>query len=117
MAKTVIVKLTDDLDGTDAEETVRFSLDGLSYEIDLNAENAAKLRDALEPFIARAVRTGKPPGDGRRPEPRREPRPHKTLFSDLTADEKARFRAWAGLPTARRISDDRVRSWIAAGKA
>ena len=36
MAKTVIVKLTDDIDGGDAEETVYFSLDGKSYEIDVN---------------------------------------------------------------------------------
>ncbi|HUZ10806.1 MAG TPA: Lsr2 family protein [Acidimicrobiales bacterium] len=113
MAKTVIVKLTDDLDGTDAEETVRFSLDGLSYEIDLNTANAAKLRDALGPFIARSVRTGKPPRDGSRPAPPAS----RTLFSDLTAEEKARFRAWANLPTARRIADARVQAWIDAGRA
>ena len=47
MAKTVIVKLTDDLDGGDADETVQFALDGKSYEIDLSSANASKFRDVL----------------------------------------------------------------------
>ena len=51
MAKTVIVKLTDDIDGGDADETVQFALDGRSYEVDLSAANASKLRDALKPYI------------------------------------------------------------------
>ena len=54
MAKTVIVKLTDDIDGGDADETVFFGLDGKSYEIDVSTGNAAKLRGALEPFIDKA---------------------------------------------------------------
>ena len=36
MAKTVIVKLTDDIDGGDADETIQFALDGRSYEVDLS---------------------------------------------------------------------------------
>ena len=40
MAKTVIVKLTDDIDGGDADETVHFALDGRSYEIDVSTANA-----------------------------------------------------------------------------
>ena len=51
MAKTVIVKLTDDIDGGDADETIQFALDGRSYEVDLSTENASKLRDALKPYI------------------------------------------------------------------
>ena len=53
MAKTVVVKLTDDIDGGDADESIQFSLDGRSYEIDLNSANAAKLREA-SPEPARA---------------------------------------------------------------
>ena len=41
------IVLEDDIDGSDATETVAFGLDGTSYEIDLNDKNAAKLRDAL----------------------------------------------------------------------
>ena len=57
MAKTVIVKLTDDIDGGDADETVQFALDGKSYEIDLSAANATKLRDALRPYIEKGRAT------------------------------------------------------------
>ncbi|MGX5357992.1 histone-like nucleoid-structuring protein Lsr2 [Kocuria sp. KH4] len=56
MAQTVKIILEDDLDGGPAEETVRFGLDGTQYEIDLSEENAAKLRDAVRPFIAKARR-------------------------------------------------------------
>lgn len=47
MAQRVHIVLEDDIDGDTAEETVRFGLDGSTYEIDLSAKNAAKLRDAL----------------------------------------------------------------------
>lgn len=115
MAKTVIVKLTDDIDGGDAEETVYFSLDGKAYEIDVNGTNATRVRAAFEPFIAKARTSG---GGGARPRTVRASggSSEKTLFSQLSADEKARFRAWANMATARRISDSRVNSWIEAGK-
>jgi hypothetical protein len=114
MAKTVIVRLTDDIDGGDADETVYFSLDGKSYEIDVNGANAARVRAALAPFIEK----GRVANGSARP---RAPRPstgssEKTLFSQLSNDEKGRFRAWANMATARRISDSRVNSWVAAGK-
>ena len=41
MAREVIEKLIDDLDGGEATETVTFGLDGASYEIDLSKKNAA----------------------------------------------------------------------------
>ena len=57
MAQRVNIVLEDDLDGTDADETVTFSLDGVGYEIDLSSANAAKLRDALAPYVGHARRT------------------------------------------------------------
>ena len=66
MAQKVQVVLEDDLDGGTAEETVVFGLDGTSYEIDLNKKNAAKLRDALAPWVAAGRRTGGSRGGGRR---------------------------------------------------
>ena len=48
----------DDLDGSEAEGTVRFGLDGAEYEIDLNSEHAEQLRDALARYVAAARRTG-----------------------------------------------------------
>ncbi|RLY91697.1 hypothetical protein CWC38_02505 [Kocuria tytonicola] len=52
MAQTVKIILEDDIDGGEANETVRFGLDGGQYEIDLSSENATKLRDALRPYVA-----------------------------------------------------------------
>ncbi|WP_282694673.1 Lsr2 family protein [Streptomyces sp. CC208A] len=52
MAQRVVVTLSDDIDGGEAEETVAFGLDGKMYEIDLNAANAKKLRQALAPYLA-----------------------------------------------------------------
>ncbi len=60
MARKVTVVLEDDLDGGDAAETVKFALDGRTYEIDLNEDNARKLRDALAPWVANARRGGAP---------------------------------------------------------
>ena len=58
MAQKHIVQLIDDLDGSEAEETVTFALDGNSYDIDLSAGNAAKLRDVLAVYIGNARRSG-----------------------------------------------------------
>lgn len=52
MARKIHVQLIDDLSGEDAQETVRFALDGVEYEIDLSAENAAELREAMERFVS-----------------------------------------------------------------
>ncbi len=53
-----IIELVDDLDGTKAEETVTFAIDGTQYEIDLSAENAGNLRKNLDDYVAKARRTG-----------------------------------------------------------
>src|SRR3954471_23316186 len=59
VAKQIIHKLVDDLDGGDAEETVKFALDGIQYEIDLSTKNASKLREALSPYVSAGTRTGR----------------------------------------------------------
>lgn len=61
MAKKTVVTLVDDLDGSDATETVSFAFDGATYEIDLSAENAAALRAALKPYVDVARRTSRAP--------------------------------------------------------
>lgn len=59
MAQRQLTQITDDLDGSILEEatTIRFSLDGVSYEIDLSTENAEQLRSAVAPFVSAARRT------------------------------------------------------------
>lgn len=54
MARRVDIILTDDIDGSDASGTLAFGLDGSAYEIDLSDENAARLREALQPYVVAA---------------------------------------------------------------
>ncbi len=56
MAQKVQVILEDDIDGGKADETVTFSLDGVSYEIDLSKKNADKLRNSFAPYVGSARR-------------------------------------------------------------
>ena len=58
MAQKVQVILVDDIDGGEADETVSFALDGVSYEIDLSESNATELRDALAQWVGHARRVG-----------------------------------------------------------
>ena len=58
MARITQVTLVDDVDGSPADENVSFSLEGRRYQLDLSKKNAAKLRDALAPFVASARRAG-----------------------------------------------------------
>ena len=56
MAQKIQTLLSDDIDGSAAEGTVRFGLDGAEYEIDLNAGHARELRDALARYVDAARR-------------------------------------------------------------
>jgi nucleoid-associated protein Lsr2 len=58
MVQKVQTLFIDDLDGSEADGTVRFGLDGTDYEIDLNAEHARQLRDALAQYISAVRRAG-----------------------------------------------------------
>lgn len=53
MAQRVQVQLLDDITGEEAAETIRFGLDGVSYEIDLTTDNARKLRKELAVYLAK----------------------------------------------------------------
>ena len=67
MAQKVETRLVDDLDGSEAAETVRFAIEGRQYEIDLSASNANRLRDSLSAFVSSARRAGSGGGGGRAP--------------------------------------------------
>ena len=72
MAQKIQTLFIDDLDGSQADGTVRFGLDGTDYEIDLNAEHAQQLRDALARYVGAARRISgsarRPARTGRRPQ-------------------------------------------------
>ena len=89
MAQKVLTLLTDDLDGGDASETITFGLDGVTYQIDLNAKNSAKLRAALGPFVAAGRRAS-----GSRTRSRPGSRESGTSRSNGGVDPAA-VRAWA----------------------
>jgi len=73
VAQKVQTLFIDDIDGSAAEGTVRFALDGADYEIDLNAEHAQQLRDALAAYVkaGRRVNGSRRPARGGRGAPAR----------------------------------------------
>jgi hypothetical protein len=58
VATKVLTTLQDDIDGSDAAETVRFALDGVEWEIDLSERNANRLRNSLSIFITHGRKVG-----------------------------------------------------------
>jgi hypothetical protein len=104
MATKVLTTLQDDIDGSDAAETVRFALDGVEWEIDLSERNANRLRNSLSDFITHGRKVG-----GKR---------RKTTSSSQT-DTRA-IRKWAeatGVEVSARgrIPTDVVERYRAAG--
>lgn len=84
MAQRTLVQLIDDLDGTEADETVAFGLDGADYVIDLTTEHAEDLRARLGEYAAHARRAS---GGSRRRSTEGRP-------SELSED-RAAVRDWA----------------------
>lgn len=82
MATKTTIALEDDIDGGPADETVRFRLGTVDYEIDLNSRNAEQLRNDLAPYIEHARRSESGPR-------RRPPRPA------AARRRSADVRAWA----------------------
>jgi len=111
----VTVSLVDDFDGTEAAETVKFALDGKSYEIDLSKTNANELRRTLRPYIdrsrsARRSATARRGASGRRGPARRS-----------EGYDRTEVRAWAKANRIKvaprgRISNDVVEKWRKATK-
>ena len=69
MAQRTQILYVDDIDGSEAEGTVRFGLDGADYEIDLNKKHADQFAKAIRPYIdaARKVSSSRRAGRGPRP--------------------------------------------------
>jgi sRNA-binding protein len=84
MAQKVQVLLIDDIDGSEATETVSFGLDGVSYEIDLSTGNAGSLRTELAQYVEHARK-----GAGAAQVRRRRPR------NGAGREQSAKIREWA----------------------
>lgn len=80
MAQRVAITLIDDLDGGEAAETVEFSLDGKTYEIDLSEKHSEELRTALAPFVNAA---------------RQQSRSGRAYTRTAVKPDPATLRAWA----------------------
>ncbi len=86
MAQKIHVTLVDDLDQSPADENITFGLDGISYEIDLSADNADELRSALSKYIAAGRRAGGRAVRGRGP---------ATASAPKAKSDVAEIRSWA----------------------
>ncbi|MEU6643077.1 Lsr2 family protein [Saccharomonospora sp. NPDC046836] len=91
MAQQILVSLVDDLDGSDADETVEFALDGVTYEIDLSADNAEELRDSLAQYIEHGRRAG----GRKRPSGKRSNGVAPARSSTADREQNQAIRAWA----------------------
>src|SRR5690242_10497258 len=85
MAQKVQTLLLDDIDGGNADETVRFGLDGSSYEIDLSTAHAQDLRTALASYVQA----------GRKAGPLRGAPPRKTARTASNGYDSTAVRDWA----------------------
>ena len=111
MAQRVNIVLEDDLDGSDAAETVTFALDGVDYEIDLSEAHAGELRSALSLYVGHARRTG-----GRR---RGTAKKATATAGPDDGTSAAEIRAWArdngwDVPERGRVSADVREAYAAA---
>lgn len=89
MATVTRTYMIDDLNGSEDEvETVHFAVDGAQYEIDLNPENATRLREKLERFIEAASQVKTPRSATGRQEKKSTPRA-------TGRDEVRAIREWA----------------------
>ena len=95
MAQRTTVLLVDDLDGSDADESLEFGLDGVSYEIDLTDIHAAALRDALAPYIDHARRTGRSRGPATPARRRATPTPTSSPAAAGGREQNQAIRDWA----------------------
>ncbi|MBF6176773.1 histone-like nucleoid-structuring protein Lsr2 [Nocardia blacklockiae] len=110
MAHRVLVTRVDDLDGeSTADETVVFGLDGVTYEIDLSAGNAALLREQLQHWAARARRVRRTMIAARQP-------------TTVTAVQSTAARQWArengvSVSARGRVPAEVLRAYLDAGRS
>lgn len=91
MSREVIIKVRDDLDGSDADETIFFAYRGVPYEIDLSLANVELFDKYMDQFIsgARKVTVPKASKEASVPGPRPKP-------VDLAVkNQRKQIRDWA----------------------
>ena len=118
MAQKIVLTCDVDGDGTEAEDTVKFGLDGREYEIDVCARHHRELNDALRSFVAKGRKV-----DAVRPRKRNArtaaatgaPIPTSSASSPASGSsiqpEGARVRARRPTAASRKQSTQSVREW------
>jgi Lsr2 protein len=103
LAQYVMTRLVDDLDGSEAVTTLSFSLDGLSYEIDLSESHLNAFQQAMAPFVrvARKVPGGHRTRDTAEAPPK-EPVPKEPVPKEPVPKEAAAKRPAAKKSAAKR---------------
>jgi hypothetical protein len=102
----VTVMLIDDFDGSEAAETVKFAIDGKTYEIDLSKPNANELRRTLKPYVDRGRGSRRAASAASNRGPKRRPEGY----------DRTLVRAWAKSNRIKvsprgRIANDVVEKW------
>jgi Lsr2 len=127
MAREVIEKLIDDLDGGEASETITFGLDGATYDIDLSKKNATAFRKSLERYVKAARRSTASPRSTRAARSTRATRSTARKSASATNGATAardfdilQLREWAGannvaVPSRGRIPNAVVEQYKQAG--
>ena len=115
MAREVIEKLIDDLEGGDAAETVTFGLDGATYEIDLTKKNAAAFRKSMARYVSAARRSSTSA-----PSTRRKAAPSTNGSKPKRDFDILQLREWAGankiaVPARGRIPNSVVEQYRQSG--
>jgi hypothetical protein len=87
LAQKVITEFIDDIDGSPAERTFTFAVDGTAYEIDLSSENIAEFKSAIGGFIESARTVKAPKG--------RRSRRGAPASAQRSRDQLATIREWA----------------------
>ena len=95
MAKRTIQMLVDDIDGTEADQTIRFGIDGIQYEIDLSKTNAEKMRGVLARYVEAGAKAGRVGAPAPRTTPPRRRGPAGRTTATADADQNRAIREWA----------------------
>jgi hypothetical protein len=82
MATRIVTEVRDDIDGSEANQTIRFALDGVEYEIDLSDRNANRFRESIAEFV----------GNARKVSGRRRPRTASSPGADMS--KTGQMRQW-----------------------
>jgi hypothetical protein len=88
MAQKVIREFVDDIDGSEAERTFTFAVDGTHYEIDLSTQNIKEFHEAIAGFVESA-RKVKASGSSR------QARKASTRASSRSREQTQAVREWA----------------------